>query len=562
MIPIQDRNVPLTPDDLRQRYNLDELDNLKKDITGTKNVLITIDNELQNFKDATVGDIEDLKDQVDGKITTWFLNGVPTLENEPAINWTTDEEKTNHIKDIYFDKSTGYVYYFTDEFEWLRNADQDVVAAMSLASSAFDTADTKRRIFLEVPYLPYDSGDLWIKDNEIFICQISKGTEETFEENDFINSLKYTDDTLATEVDGKITIVSGKVTTIEQGIDEITQTVESNRYYEDEAGELHLISEATSSLKQTVGGFTQSVENMSAEIVNIKDDITNIELQRPFYRYSVNANGSGMTTSPQADTKYLGTYVGITASTNYLDYTWALIKGADGVNGADGSDGSDGVNGTDGTSGIDGKTLWLAYADNIDDFTGFSIDGADSGKDFYGMYVGLTQSLTPTDYEWYPSNFKIENELENVNNEIENIDTKLTNVDNALNIINNTMQTIESTILTQTESYFQMWFEQTQIPGIVGNIQDLADANNADMQTLSQYIRFVEGNIELGKSDSNVKLIIKNDRIAFMTGSSESAYITNNKLYITDSTILTRLQVGQFVDEIDQYGNLNTKWVN
>ena len=56
-------------------------------------------------------------------------------------------------------------------------------------------------------------------------------------------------------------------------------------------------------------------------------------------------------------------------------------------------------------------------------------------------------------------------------------------------------------------------------------------------------------------------LVISNDRISFMNGSNESAYITGNQLYITDSTILNKLQVGYWETKPDSYGNLNTKWV-
>ena len=67
------------------------------------------------------------------------------------------------------------------------------------------------------------------------------------------------------------------------------------------------------------------------------------------------------------------------------------------------------IKGLDGSDGDDGKSLWL-YCDEIQ-HTGFSTNPADSDKDYYGMYVGLTQSNTATDYEWYPSNYKLDNEL-------------------------------------------------------------------------------------------------------------------------------------------------------
>ena len=51
--------------------------------------------------------------------------------------------------------------------------------------------DGKRRIFVIQPTPPYDNGDLWIKDNEIYICQISKKEGQPYQEQDFINNLKY-----------------------------------------------------------------------------------------------------------------------------------------------------------------------------------------------------------------------------------------------------------------------------------------------------------------------------------------------------------------------------------
>ncbi len=45
--------------------------------------------------------IGSLQSQIDGEVTAWFLNGVPTLTNAPAKDWTTNDEKTRHIGDTY-----------------------------------------------------------------------------------------------------------------------------------------------------------------------------------------------------------------------------------------------------------------------------------------------------------------------------------------------------------------------------------------------------------------------------------------------------------------------------
>ena len=97
---------------------------------------------------------------------------------------------------------------------------------MALANSAKDTADNKRRVFLAPPLPPYDNGDLWFDNGEIYICQISK-TEGDYEEGDFIIATKYTDDTLATQIGNELTVVSGTVTTIKESQDEFRIELET-----------------------------------------------------------------------------------------------------------------------------------------------------------------------------------------------------------------------------------------------------------------------------------------------------------------------------------------------
>jgi hypothetical protein len=97
--------------------------------------------------------------------------------------------------------------------------DNDIVEALALANSAQDTADSKRRVFVAQPVPPYDNGDLWFYNQEIYICQISKALGETYESKDFIIATKYTDDTLATQVGDNLEIVRGTVTTIKEGVD-------------------------------------------------------------------------------------------------------------------------------------------------------------------------------------------------------------------------------------------------------------------------------------------------------------------------------------------------------
>ncbi len=140
------------------------------------------------------------------------------------------------------------------------------------------------------------------------------------------------------------------------------------------------------------------------------------------------------------------------------------------------------------------------------------------------------------------------------------IETSVTDLNESIGTIQSAIETINSTMLTQTAEQFQMLFTQTGIEDTLNEVQGLLDAQTTDMNTLTQYIQFKGASIELGRSDSLAKLVISNDRISFMNGENESAYITGNQLYITDSTILRKLQVGNWIEQEDENGNLNLRW--
>lgn len=160
--------------------------------------------------------IEDIRRQVDGNIATWFYDGVPTLQNLPASQWTTADDKNEHLGDLYYDNLTGYGYRFkyddlNRQWSWGRITDVDVVKALADAAKAQDTADHKRRVFVVQPTPPYDAGDLWVNAtypsgntetneaqskyyNDVLRCNTSKASGTTFAIADWSLASKYTDD--------------------------------------------------------------------------------------------------------------------------------------------------------------------------------------------------------------------------------------------------------------------------------------------------------------------------------------------------------------------------------
>ena len=87
--------------------------------------------------------IGSLQDQIDGAIETYYLNGTPTLSNEPAVSWADDETKDTHIGDLYYDKDTGHAYRFMKDgstYTWVRISDEDISKAFAEAQKANQAA--------------------------------------------------------------------------------------------------------------------------------------------------------------------------------------------------------------------------------------------------------------------------------------------------------------------------------------------------------------------------------------------------------------------------------------
>ena len=149
--------------------------------------------------------IKDLQKQTDGAIETWFYEGVPTLDNLPAVDWTTGDLKKKHIGDLYYDQTTGYGYRFTkynddvNPYRWNRIKDNDIVAALDAASRAQATADGKMKVFYgETKPTNYQVGDMWVNatlegkfNNDI--ARAVADNKTSFNANDWVLASRYSE---------------------------------------------------------------------------------------------------------------------------------------------------------------------------------------------------------------------------------------------------------------------------------------------------------------------------------------------------------------------------------
>ena len=291
MINKRDINKLRTPEDLERKYNLNDILTLKENYELQKKGLNKVENELNGFVIATGKSLKELQDQVDGNITTWFYSGVPTDSNEPAKYWTTDNEKNNHLGDLYYDKDTGYAYRYSldnDVYSWIKITDNDVTQALAIANSAKDTADSKRRVFVVEPTTPYDCGDLWIKDEELYRCQTTKSKDETFEENDWIIATKYTDDTKANQVGENLTILSGTVTEIRKDVDKLDTTMTNTTKLVDEQGKtIGILETKQSQTEQTVEEISNSISSVGTRVTTVEKSIKKYQTELDIYNITI-----------------------------------------------------------------------------------------------------------------------------------------------------------------------------------------------------------------------------------------------------------------------------------
>lgn len=158
---------------------------------------------INDFVDAVYNpDITNLQAQIDGQIETWFYDYIPTTDNYPASEWTTDTERDKHLGDLFYvvdnTEHGGEAYRWAkinNVYTWDYVEDTAVTKALADAAEAQDTADQKRRVFVTTPTPPYDVGDLWVGNNtsDLMRCQRSRSTGN-YDASDWIKAVKYTDD--------------------------------------------------------------------------------------------------------------------------------------------------------------------------------------------------------------------------------------------------------------------------------------------------------------------------------------------------------------------------------
>lgn len=411
------------------------------------------DGKLSDYAETVTGSLGELQDQIDGQIETFYYDYEPTLQNKPASNWTTTEERKKHEGDLFFwkpNKETGeggYAYRFfydstVGKWEWVLVQDTDITKALAAAQNAQDTADHKRRVFVTKPQPPYDIGDLWSQEEseggDILTCTVSRAKGASYVQSDWQKLNKYTDDAKAEEALEAASLARNMTMQLDNDYQGIPVDSDGNYTEFPECTTTATVMYGTQDItdnctytittSQNIQGSwnkenkTYTVTGLTADSgwVNIKAAyLNNLVVSKQFslakqyagpqgipgkdgkdgktqythLAYANSADGRTDFSVSDGNREYIGMYVDFVEadSTDPTKYTWSLIKGANGAQGVPG------------TPGANGKTPYfhIAYANSADGRTGFSVDDS-VNKLYIGQYTDYTpdDSTDPARYSW------------------------------------------------------------------------------------------------------------------------------------------------------------------
>lgn len=201
---------------------------------------------------------EELQGQIDGNIETFTKTEIPTLNNEPAVNWTDNATRKKHIGDICYvvnptSSADGYSYRFANTgteqapvYEWVLIKDSDVTKALQ------DIININGEI-------------TGIKK---FNVEISSWKTDTDSE---LSSLKTRTTSLETDMGNKVdTTTFNKVKqTVDENSSTITKMSETLSKKAD-SGTVTTLSNTVNSIKQTTDSNTSSISSLTTTVTKVE----------------------------------------------------------------------------------------------------------------------------------------------------------------------------------------------------------------------------------------------------------------------------------------------------
>nr|DAT83951.1 MAG TPA: Minor structural protein [Bacteriophage sp.] len=208
---------------------------------------------------------EELQGQIDGNIETFTKTEIPTLNNEPAVNWTDNATKNKHIGDICYvinpaSSADGYSYRFANTgteqapiYEWVLIKDSDVTKALQDIININGEITGIKKFDVEISSWKTDT------DNEL-------------------SSLKTRTTTLETDMGNKVdTKIFNEVKqTVDENVATITKLTKTVNTKAD-GSTVESLANVVNTVKQTADSNSLSISGLYTEQTKLSDAIDRVD---------------------------------------------------------------------------------------------------------------------------------------------------------------------------------------------------------------------------------------------------------------------------------------------
>lgn len=420
---------------------------------------------------------------------------------DPSATWTTAELKAKHTGDLWYNSKTEETMRWNGS-AWSKLSDADAKAAKNLAV-------TKKRVFSVTPCPPYDKDDLWVQgtNGDLMRCVTSRQSGE-YVTSDWVKATKYTDDSaIKNFVQNTYNVDLDKIQ------NQLSQKAET-WYQKDDPAK----------------NWTGAVEIAFCDIDgNSILDTTGDEILT-FYEETKREHNGDLWKNPDTNDEFI-----------YVDGEWIPMSIPDAL-----------FNTINGKSSV--FTVQPTPPYNVGDlwFTGNEILTCVTNRT-NGTFVSG---------DWRKNDsYTDDSALKDfINTEYADTVGKVDNLDEALAQANILIQQNTKSLMELNDRDFKVEFKQ---------ITQAIDKTNGDLlaykEELGNWMRFdSDGNLVLGAKrvagQDAYELKLTKNRISFMLNDAEVAYISNNELYITNSTVVQNLKIGRFIWEVRGNGNMGLVW--
>ncbi len=508
-----------------------------------------------------------LQNQIDGVVEYWTGSDVPTLSNYPASEWLTDDEKYQHIGDTY----TNYQNLTPSVTDTIVQFDDGINGTNAIVTSAVDCVITrcgKNFINLKTENLASyglngvinSDGSLTVSGTPtsayacvyseyIYLPNGSYCMAQQKVENMIIQfAITYTDGTITYMTSAyarTFDINNDNISTIRLTIqmsnstDEVINAVlypqlelgTTSSEFECYAGNTYTIYQNTSTSIPLLDGTNTFFSDSDAEItVDYKS-----MLAGGTYRFEYNNEYEVYQWALIADSDITKVYQELATTQAAIDGKVAFYYSQP-------------------TSYSMGDVWILSEDTTINDITYPA-----------GTYLNALETSSYFDETHWTELAKYTddtglNELKSV------VEINTSNIEQTSSSIllevariyatNDVLESLESTLISQTSESIE--FVKTTL---TDNIVNLTGTVTSNQQLIEEYIRFDGAEISLGTSDSDFTAVLDNEKLAFQENGQNVAYISNQKMNISDAEIENSLKIGNFKWQPRDNGNLSLVYI-